>query len=53
MPYKNLPKRLWSKMEKCTAELKKKGYKGKSIYAICYTSITRKSRKRRKKRKRK
>lgn len=39
MPYSNLPKHLWGKMERCTADLKAKGEKGDKIYAICYSSI--------------
>lgn len=38
MPYSNVPKHLESKMERCVAEVKKKG-KGKNAYAICYSSI--------------
>lgn len=38
MPYSNLPKRLWPRMEKCVADVKAKG-KVDNAYAICYTSI--------------
>jgi hypothetical protein len=38
MPYSNIPKALWPKMERCVAEVKKKG-KGKNAYAICYASL--------------
>jgi hypothetical protein len=38
MPYSNVPKALWPKMERCVASVKKQG-KGKNAYAICYDSI--------------
>lgn len=38
MPYTNVPKSLWPKMEKCVADVKAKG-KGKNAYAICYASV--------------
>jgi hypothetical protein len=38
MPYSNVPKNLWPKMEKCVADVKAKG-KGKNAYAICYASV--------------
>jgi len=38
MPYNNLPREKWPKMEKCTADLKAKG-KVDNIYAVCYSSI--------------
>ncbi len=38
MPYSNVPKHLWPKMERCVADVKAKG-KGKNAYAICYSSI--------------
>ena len=38
MPYPNMPKSLWSKMERCVADVKRQ--KGsKNAYAICYDSI--------------
>jgi hypothetical protein len=38
MPYANIPKPLWGKMDDCVAQVKKKG-KGKNAYAICYASV--------------
>lgn len=38
MPYSNVPKHLWPKMERCVASVKKSG-KGKNAYAICYAQI--------------
>lgn len=38
MPYDNVPKALWPKMERCVARVKKQG-KGKNAYAICYSSV--------------
>jgi len=38
MPYSNMPKSMWPRMERCVADVKKKG-KGKNAYAICYSSI--------------
>ena len=38
MPYSNIPKELWGKMESCTSDLKNKG-KIKNVYAVCYASI--------------
>jgi len=38
MPYANLPKSLWPRMEKCVADVKAKG-DVKNAYAICYTSV--------------
>lgn len=38
MPYSNVPKSLWPKMERCVAQVKKSG-KGKNAYAICYASV--------------
>ena len=38
MPYSNVPKSLWPKMERCVAHVKKDG-KGKNAYAICYASV--------------
>ena len=38
MPYKNLPKRLWGKMERCVARLKKEG-KIDNPYAVCFNAI--------------
>ena len=38
MPYSNLPKHLWPKMERCVAKVKAKGGT-KNAYAICYSSI--------------
>lgn len=38
MPYSNVPKSMWPKMERCVAQVKKSG-KGKNAYAICYASV--------------
>jgi hypothetical protein len=38
MPYKNLPKRLWPKMERCVAAAKKQG-KVDNPYAVCYNML--------------
>jgi hypothetical protein len=38
MPYSNVPKSMWPKMERCVADVKKKG-KGKNAYAICYAAV--------------
>jgi hypothetical protein len=38
MPYANVPKSLWPKMERCVAKVKAKGG-GKNAYAVCYSSI--------------
>lgn len=38
MPYDNVPKHLWPKMERCVRDVKAKG-KGKNAYAICYASV--------------
>ena len=37
MPYKNMPKRLWPKMERCVAAAKKKGVD--NPYAVCYEML--------------
>ena len=39
MPYKNLPKSLWPKMENCVAQVKAKG-KVDNPYAVCYNAVT-------------
>lgn len=39
MPYANVPKHLWGKMDRCVAQVKAKGGKGKNAYAICYSSV--------------
>jgi hypothetical protein len=44
MPYKNLPKRLWGRMERCVASVKKKGDVD-NAYAVCYKSVTSRDRK--------
>jgi hypothetical protein len=38
MPYPNMPKSMWPRMERCVARVKSQG-KGKNAYAICYSSI--------------
>ena len=52
MPWKNVPKKLWPKMEDCVKDEKKKGikpYKGHTIEesanAICYEAIMKKYKK--------
>jgi hypothetical protein len=42
MPYKNLPKSLWAKMDRCVADVKARNKKsGKTVdpYGVCYSSI--------------
>ncbi len=39
MPWNNVPKEDWPKMERCTKDLKAKGKSEQSAIAICYTSI--------------
>lgn len=46
MPYANMPKSTWGKMERCTKDV---GGKGNKKYAICYTSIIEKLKKNKKK----
>jgi hypothetical protein len=36
MPYSNIPKSKWGKMERCTSSV---NARGDSKYAICYNSI--------------
>lgn len=38
MPYDNIPRALWPKMDRCVSEVKKKGSKV-DPYAVCYSSI--------------
>jgi hypothetical protein len=38
MPYDNVPKPLWGKMDRCVDHVKAQG-KGKNAYAICYDSV--------------
>ena len=38
MPYPNMPKHLWGKMEDCVRDVKAKGGV-KNAYAVCYNSI--------------
>jgi hypothetical protein len=38
MPYANMPKSLWPKMERCVAKVKAKNPKA-NAYAVCYSSI--------------
>jgi hypothetical protein len=38
MPYANVPKHLWGKMDDCVTKVKAKG-NGKNAYAICYSSV--------------
>jgi len=38
MPYANVPKALWGKMDRCVEQVKKKGG-SKDPYAICYSSV--------------
>lgn len=39
MPYSNVPKHLWPKMERCVSDLRAKGHSGDSVYKICYSSV--------------
>ena len=39
MPWSNVPKALWPKMERCVTDVQKKGHTKKEAIAICYTSI--------------
>jgi hypothetical protein len=38
MPYPNMPKSTWSRMERCVADVKAKGGHV-NAYAVCYSSI--------------
>lgn len=38
MPYNNIPKSKWTKMESCTAKVGSKS-PGVNKYAVCYSSI--------------
>ena len=38
MPYDNVPKSLWGKMDRCVAQVKAKGG-GVDPYAVCYKSV--------------
>jgi hypothetical protein len=38
MPYSNVPKHLWSQMESCVKQVKKKG-KVNNAYAVCFKSV--------------
>lgn len=38
MPYDNVPKALWGKMDRCVEHVKKKGG-SKDPYAVCYSSV--------------
>ena len=38
MPYANLPKPLWSKMDRCVKSVKAKNPKA-NAYAVCFSSI--------------
>ena len=44
MPYSNLPKSLWGKMEDCVADVKAKGNVD-DPYAVCYASLKEKYKK--------
>ena len=44
MPYKNMPKKHWGKMERCVRELQRKGGV-ENPYAVCYESIMGKKKK--------
>ena len=45
MPYKNVPKRLTGKVDRCVEKLKRSGRKAKNVYAICIASVMRKANK--------
>jgi hypothetical protein len=38
MPYANVPKALWGKMDRCVADVKAKGNVS-NAYAVCYKSV--------------
>ncbi len=38
MPYANVPKSLWGKMDRCVAHVKAKGDVS-NAYAVCYKSV--------------
>lgn len=42
MPYKNVPKSLWTKMESCVSDVMKQGKSKSSAIAICYRSLMKK-----------
>jgi len=44
MPYPNMPKSLWAKMERCVARVKVK-HTGVKPYAVCYKSLMGKKKK--------
>jgi hypothetical protein len=39
MPYANMPKSMWARMDRCVTDVKAKGGKNKNAYAVCYASI--------------
>lgn len=39
MPWSNVPKSLWPKMERCVTKLKGEGKSESSANAMCYSSI--------------
>lgn len=41
MPWNNLPKSMWGRMEKCVSDAQDKGHDKQSAIAICYTSLMR------------
>jgi len=43
MPYKNMPKKYWPRMERCVKEVRQKGT-GVNPYAVCYNTIMKKKR---------
>jgi len=45
MPYSNMPKKTWGKMERCVSDLKSQGATESKPYAVCYTSIMNKIKK--------
>jgi len=38
MPYANVPKHLWGKMDRCVAKVKASG-RNVEPYAVCYSSV--------------
>lgn len=38
MPYSNVPKSLWGKMDRCVEQVKRKDPKA-NAYAVCFSSV--------------
>jgi len=39
MPWSNVPRELWPRMERCVAHAKSQGHDERSANAICYSSV--------------